>query len=85
MFAGFHEAIGDVIGLSVSTQKHLHRIGLLPTITNSRDANLNYLFNIALEKVVFLPFGYSLDLWRWDVFRGNITQENYNREWWKLR
>lgn len=26
---GFHEAIGDVLSLSVSTPKHLHTIGLL--------------------------------------------------------
>lgn len=85
MFAGFHEAIGDVIGLSVSTPKHLHRIGLIPTLSNSRAANLNYLFHMAVEKVAFLPFGYLMDLWRWNVFKGDIKKENYNREWWKLR
>jgi hypothetical protein len=24
-------------------------------------------------------------LWRWDVFKGKITSEEYNCEWWKLR
>lgn len=30
---GFHEAIGDVLSLSVSTPKHLHTIGLLDQLT----------------------------------------------------
>lgn len=28
--SGFHEAVGDVISLSVETPKHLNKIGLLP-------------------------------------------------------
>lgn len=36
---GFHEAIGDVLSLSVSTPKHLNTIGLLDTLT---DDNGNY-------------------------------------------
>ena len=30
--AGFHEAIGDVMELSVNTPAHLHKIGLLPIL-----------------------------------------------------
>ena len=32
--AAFHEALGDAIGLSVSTPRHLQRIGLLNNITD---------------------------------------------------
>lgn len=31
---GFHEAIGDVLALSVSTPAHLHKIGLLDHVIN---------------------------------------------------
>lgn len=31
---GFHEAIGDVLALSVSTPAHLHKIGLLDRVAN---------------------------------------------------
>lgn len=31
---GFHEAIGDTMALSVSTPKHLHKIGLLDKVQN---------------------------------------------------
>lgn len=32
---GFHEAIGDVLALSVSTPKHLQSIGLLDKVENN--------------------------------------------------
>lgn len=85
IFIGFHEAIGDVIALSVITPKHLSRIGLLPNVTQSKEADLNYLMKVALDKIVFLPFGYLMDLWRWQVFKGTIPEKDYNCEWWKLR
>ncbi|ESO94196.1 hypothetical protein LOTGIDRAFT_215685 [Lottia gigantea] len=82
---GFHEAIGDTIALSVSTPKHLRKIGLLPAGENDYEADINYLMKIALEKIAFLPFGYLIDQWRWSVFSGETTPDNYNRKWWDLR
>ena len=38
----------------------------------------------ALEKVAFLPFGLMIDQWRWKVFSGEVTPEQYNRAWWDL-
>lgn len=46
---------------------------------------INYLLQRALFKIAFLPFGYMIDKWRWDVFRGTIAEQNYNEEWWNLR
>ncbi|KAM9424543.1 angiotensin-converting enzyme [Pholidichthys leucotaenia] len=82
---GFHEAIGDLMALSVSTPKHLEAINLLSSVTSDTESDINFLFKMALEKIAFLPFGYLIDMWRWDVFRGNIPKERYNSEWWYLR
>ncbi|XP_051925575.1 angiotensin-converting enzyme [Hippocampus zosterae] len=82
---GFHEAIGDVLSLSVSTPKHLKTIGLLQSATSDPESDINYLLKMALEKIAFLPFGYLIDQWRWGVFGGNIPPERYNAEWWYLR
>ena len=80
---GFHEAIGDTIALSV-TPDYLQKIGLLEkTPPPSKDIGL--LLQKALEKVAFLPFGLVIDQWRWKVFNGEITPENYNKTWWELR
>ncbi|CAG0883554.1 unnamed protein product [Darwinula stevensoni] len=84
---GFHEAVGDVIALSVVTPKHMVKIGLLPESARKEDSevDLNFLMSQALSKVAFLPYGYLIDVWRWNVFRGNISSSHYNCEWWKLR
>uniref|UniRef100_A0A3Q3INI6 Angiotensin-converting enzyme n=1 Tax=Monopterus albus TaxID=43700 RepID=A0A3Q3INI6_MONAL len=82
---GFHEAIGDVLALSVSTPKHLHSIGLLDKVENNYESDINFLMSIALDKIAFLPFGYLMDQWRWKVFDGRIPPTEYNKEWWNLR
>jgi len=40
---------------------------------------------MALSKVAFLPFGLMIDRWRWGVFDGSITPDNYNQAWWDLK
>uniref|UniRef100_A0A8C6WKM3 Angiotensin-converting enzyme n=1 Tax=Neogobius melanostomus TaxID=47308 RepID=A0A8C6WKM3_9GOBI len=82
---GFHEAIGDVLALSVSTPKHLKSIGLLDKVENNHESDINFLMNMALDKIAFLPFGYLMDQWRWKVFDGRIPASEYNKEWWNLR
>ncbi|KAM5273113.1 angiotensin-converting enzyme isoform 3-T3 [Ctenodactylus gundi] len=82
---GFHEAIGDVLALSVSTPKHLHSLNLLSSEGGSYEHDINFLMKMALDKIAFIPFSYLLDQWRWRVFDGSITKDNYNQEWWSLR
>ncbi|CAH1242075.1 ACE [Branchiostoma lanceolatum] len=82
---GFHEAVGDLLALSVSTPTHLQTIGLLDTVDDDNEADINFLMSMALDKISFLPFGYLMDQWRWGVFNGSITPATYNQEWWKLR
>lgn len=80
---GFHEAIGDMIALSI-TPDYLKTVGLLETIPDE-SADLNLLMQQALKKVAFLPFGLMVDKWRWQVFSGEVKPEDYNAAWWALR
>ncbi|XP_063315425.1 angiotensin-converting enzyme [Pelobates fuscus] len=82
---GFHEAIGDVLALSVSTPQHLHSIGLLDSVQDNEESDINYLMSIALDKIAFLPFGYLMDQWRWKVFDSRTPDSEYNQQWWNLR
>ena len=82
---GFHEAVGDLIALSVSSPKHLEKIGLLDNYADSEEDNINALFKMALERVAFLPFGLLIDKWRWDVFSGDVKEDKWNEHWWFLR
>ncbi len=80
---GFHEAIGDTIALSI-TPEYLVKLKFLEKAPDeSKDIGL--LLSRALDKLSFLPFGLLIDQWRWKVFSGEVTSENYNRVWWELR
>jgi peptidyl-dipeptidase A len=80
---GFHEAIGDMVALSI-TPDYLQKIGLLEEVPDaSKDIGL--LMSQALEKIAFLPFGLLMDKWRWQVFSGELTPATYNDGWWTLR
>jgi peptidyl-dipeptidase A len=81
---GFHEAIGDAVGLSVNPA-YLQRLGLLPAGERDQRAVVNAQMREALEKVAFLPFGKLVDQWRWQVFSGRTQPDRYNAAWWELR
>lgn len=82
---GFHEAIGDVLALSAATYGHLKKVELMDSREDDEETELNGLMKTALNKVAFLPFGYLIDLWRWKVFNGNISEEELNSKWWEMR
>lgn len=81
---GFHEAIGDTIELSMTSQ-YLQNIGLLSNVQPNERAEINKQMKTALDKIAFLPFGKLVDQWRWDVFSGKTSPENYNAAWWEQR
>jgi peptidyl-dipeptidase A len=81
---GFHEAVGDTVNLSM-TPAYLAEIGLVSAAGASREALINQQMQMALQKIAFLPFGKLIDEWRWKVFSGEVTAENYNAAWWALR
>jgi len=84
---GFHEAIGDAIALSVNST-YLNQVGLIKSESKASDKEkelINLQMKTALSKVAFLPFGYLMDKWRWDVFAGKTTPDQYNKSWWALR
>jgi peptidyl-dipeptidase A len=78
---GFHEALGDLISLSV-TPGYMKKIGL---IDKEPAGTLNPLMKRALGKIAFMPWGLMVDKWRWGVFNGSIAPDKYNEAWWDLR
>uniref|UniRef100_A0A0B7AMD0 Angiotensin-converting enzyme n=1 Tax=Arion vulgaris TaxID=1028688 RepID=A0A0B7AMD0_9EUPU len=82
---GFHEAVGDVMSLSVQTPEHMKILGLINEVPTDEETDINFLMNMALQKIAFLPFGFLIDQWRWSVFSGATTPATYNKDWWALR
>jgi peptidyl-dipeptidase A len=80
---GFHEAIGDAIALSI-TPRYLKEIGLLDAEPAATGDTLD-LLRQALDHVAFLPFGITIDKWRWEVFAGKVGPDQYTKRWWELR
>lgn len=80
---GFHEAIGDTVALSI-TPSYLKQIGLIEEEPDET-GDLPFLLRMAMDKVAFLPFGLMVDKWRWQVFSGELSPEQYNTGWWQLR
>ena len=82
---GFHEAIGDMIGLSI-TPEYLVKIDLMDEKdVPSAEGDIPILLRQGMDKVAFLPFSLVVDQWRWQVFSGEITPAEYNEGWWELR
>ncbi len=82
---GFHEAIGDMIALSI-TPDYLVKIGLLDEADiPGEDEDIALLMRQAMDKIAFLPFGIMIDQWRWKVFSGEYAPSEYNSGWWELR
>jgi peptidyl-dipeptidase A len=80
---GFHEAVGDTIALSV-TPEYLKEVGLIDQVP-PENSDIGYLLKQAMDKIAFLPFGLLIDKWRWEVFSGEVTPEQYNQAWWDLK
>jgi len=80
---GFHEAVGDTIALSV-TPEYLKEVGLIDQVP-PESSDIGYLLRQAMDKIAFLPFGLLIDKWRWEVFSGQVTPEQYNKAWWDLK
>ncbi|QDP18744.1 M2 family metallopeptidase [Sphingomonas xanthus] len=82
---GFHEAIGDMVALSI-TPEYLVQIGMLPrSRVPSADKDIGLLLRQAMDKVAFLPFGLMIDRYRWGIFDGSIQPADYNTAWTKMR
>jgi peptidyl-dipeptidase A len=82
---GFHEAIGDMVALSI-TPEYLVQIGLLDRAqVPGAEKDIGLLLRQAMDKVAFLPFGLLVDKYRWGVFDGSITPAEYNTAWVDLK
>jgi len=80
---GFHEAIGDTVALSI-TPAYLKQVGLMKSEPDPSQ-DIGPLLYTALQKVAFLPFGYLVDKWRWQVYAGQVKPADYDKAWWALK
>lgn len=82
---GFHEAIGELMGMTMASVSHLRHLGLLSETDTPHENSINYLMRTALKTVSTIPFHYVNDLWRWELYRGEIPQDSWNARYWELK
>lgn len=84
---GFHEGVADILSLAVGTASYYQKLGLLSNDVDVTDeeTNINILFSMALQRLAFMPFGYLVDKYRWDLYSEWATEEEMNCHWVKLR
>ena len=75
--AGFHEAFGDLLTLSI-TPDYLNQIGFITKdeAKLAKEDPIGLLMKQALEGVVVVPWALMLDKWRSAVFNGEIEANN---------
>lgn len=83
--AGFQEALGNAVQMSVSTTQHLQKLRLLRTLKDEPEVDINFLLQEATDKLAFMPYAYLMDQWRWRVFDGTYKERDWNCAWWDLR
>ncbi|CAL4188956.1 unnamed protein product, partial [Meganyctiphanes norvegica] len=81
---GFKIAL-NCMGLSIMSQTHLHRIGLIDKQDDGDEKDLNSLLLTALLTVVKIPYYYMMDKWLWDILSGDVSEEHWNCHWWQYR
>ena len=55
------------MGLFSATPHHLYKLGLLDTLEQDEELEINFLMSQALITITTLPFHLVNDLWRWRV------------------
>ena len=75
------------LDLLLGTAGYFQRLGLLSKDIDAteKETDINILFNMALSRLVFMPFGYLVDKYRWDLYSGWADESNMNCHWVKLR
>ena len=84
---GFHEGVADILSIAVDTADYYKRLGLLGPEVDATDyeTEINILMNMALSRLAFMPFGYLMDKYRWDLYSGWADEADLNCHWHKLR
>ena len=72
---------------TLGTAGYFQHLGLLSKDVDAADqeTEINILMNMAMESLVFLPFGYLVDKYRWDLYSGVADESSMNCHWVKLR
>jgi peptidyl-dipeptidase A len=80
---GYHEAIGDLIGLASTQLPYLKSQGLLPY--DAKEDTMQKMFKEALDKIVFIPWSAGvMTNFEKNLYADNLPANQINARWWEL-
>ena len=83
----FLEGVADISSLAIGTGTYYQRLGLIKDDVDIGDeeTNINILFSMALQRLAFMPFGYLVDKYRWDLYSGKAGKTLLLFKYWNLK
>jgi peptidyl-dipeptidase A len=76
-------AMNDAMELSL-TPEYLKKMGLIEKVPDASH-DIAFLMQTAFEKIMDIPYYLAVEKWRWQVYSGEISPNDYNEKWWDLR
>jgi hypothetical protein len=81
--------MGEVMAMNVATPEHLAAINLLDNESNDpetdRQAMINFLLFQSLQQVATMPFTIMMENWRYAVFNGTFTEDQWMEKFWEMK
>ncbi|KAI6176558.1 Angiotensin-converting enzyme [Aphelenchoides bicaudatus] len=79
-------AVAGAFGILATNMDYLQSQHLIsPDTLLEKSSQIDALYKEALSEIVRIPFALVSDKWRYKVFEGQLTPENWSKEWWSLR
>jgi peptidyl-dipeptidase A len=76
-------AMNNAMELSL-TPEYLNKIGLIKEVPDTSH-DIAFLMEQAFDKIMNIPYNLAAEKWRWQVYSGEVSPNQYNQAWWKLR
>jgi peptidyl-dipeptidase A len=76
-------AMNDAMELSL-TPEYLSKMGLIEDVPDTSH-DIAFLMQTAFDKIMNIPYYLAVEKWRWQVYSGVISPNDYNEKWWDLR
>ena len=77
------------MAMNVATPEHLAAIDLLDNESNDpetdRQAMINFLLFQSLQQVATMPFTIMMENWRYAVFNGTFTEDQWMEKFWEMK
>ena len=77
----FHDGVAASLTLAVNSPSYFKRIDSLDKNRNVTQMDINFLFKVAMNKLVSMPFRYLVSKYWWNLYNGLTNPNTMNCDW----